>query len=143
MLRLELAGATFNKAERNRELRERLGGRSSGFVEFKHENISAVLQAWNLPFVRGYKPASNYQRLLEEVTLRYLERHPGVLTELGRSDFAVTAAGSKTRRLDEIFDDPPLHMPAELVRDRERTYVARSEERRVGKESRSRWSPSH
>ncbi len=125
MLRLELAGTEFNKAERNRQLRERLDGRSSGSVEFKHENISAVLRDWNLPFVRGYKPAGNYQRLLEEVTLRHLERHPGVLTEVGRSDFAVTAASSKTRRLDEIVDDPPVRTPAELVRERERSYVAR------------------
>jgi hypothetical protein len=125
MLRLELAEKAFNKAERNRQLRKRLLGRSSGSVEFKHENISAVLQAWNLPFVRGYKPAGNYQRLLEEVTLQYLERNSDFLAELGRSDFAVTATTSETRSLDAIVDDPPLRTPAELIRDRERSYVAR------------------
>ncbi len=125
MLRLELAGGNFNKAERNRLLREHLDGRSSGSVEYKHENISAVLRDWNLPFIRGYKPAGNYQRLLEDATLQYLERNPGVLTELGRSDFAVDATAPNARRLDEILDDPPIHVPAGLVRDAERTYVAR------------------
>ena len=37
MLRLEIAGTEFNKAERNRQLRERLDGRALGSVEFKHE----------------------------------------------------------------------------------------------------------
>ena len=116
MLRHELAGTDLNKSEQNRMLRQRLHGRSHGAVEFKHANISAILREWNLPFVQGYKPRGNYQRLLEETTLRYLERHPEVLTNLGRSDFEVaTAAESTTRRLSEIVEDPPIRTLAELV----------------------------
>lgn len=65
MLQLELAGVKFNKAERNRILRHRLG-RSRGSVEYKHRNISAVMAVLGLPFVWGYKPAANFQiRLIE------------------------------------------------------------------------------
>ena len=43
MLRLDPAGQEFVKAERNRALQERLNGRNRISIEFKHQNISAVL----------------------------------------------------------------------------------------------------
>ena len=52
MLQLELAGVKFNKAERNRILRHRLG-RSRGSVEYKHRNISAVMAVLGLPLRMG------------------------------------------------------------------------------------------
>jgi hypothetical protein len=126
MLASELAGSKPNKSERNRLLRERLHGRSHGSIEFKHQNISAVLQDDGLPYIEGYKPRGNYQRLLGEEIRRFLERHPEILKDLARSDFAVTAAPeSVNRKLSEILDTPPLRTPAELIRERERTYVAR------------------
>jgi hypothetical protein len=126
MLRLELAGSELNKSEQNRLLRSSLDGRSKGAVEFKHANISAILRDWNLPYIDGYKPRGNYQRLLEEATLRHLERHPDVLDVIGKSDFAVAVAPeSMTRRLSDILDDPPARTPGGLVADRERSYMAR------------------
>ena len=65
MLREELAGREVVKAERNRALQAMLG-RSKGSIEYKHQNISAVMQLLGLPFIRGYKPARNYQRILIE-----------------------------------------------------------------------------
>lgn len=126
MLVAELAGSKPNKAERNRLLRERLHGRSHGSVEFKHQNISAVLREANLPYVDGYKPRGNYQGLLWDAIRRFLERHPEVLSDVGRSDFAVIAsAAAENLEVAEIFDDPPSRTAAELIRERERTYVAR------------------
>ena len=66
MLRMELAGTQFNKAERNRVLQRRLG-RTKGSVEYKRQNISAVMAMLGLPFIRGYKPAAHFQALLYEV----------------------------------------------------------------------------
>src|SRR5262249_7795451 len=43
MLQAELAGDSYRKADHNRVLRTRLDGRSKSSVEFKHQNISAVL----------------------------------------------------------------------------------------------------
>ena len=63
MLQMELGGETFNKASRNRALQE-LTGRTRGSIEFKHQNISAVMVRLGLPFVRGYLPRTNYQRAL-------------------------------------------------------------------------------
>ena len=62
MLRLEKTGRPFNKAEINRNLRTPGGGlerRSKGSVEYRMQNISAVLHAEGLDFVGGYKPAKN------------------------------------------------------------------------------------
>lgn len=65
MLTIELAGDTVVKAERNRAL-QALTGRSRGSIEYKHQNISAVMAEFGLPFISGYKPAKNYQRALFE-----------------------------------------------------------------------------
>jgi hypothetical protein len=43
MLQMDLLGQNYNKAEHNRLLRERLTARSKSSVEFKHQNVSAVL----------------------------------------------------------------------------------------------------
>jgi hypothetical protein len=67
MLTLELRGRPFNKAERNRQLQQRLRNRSHGSIERKHQNISAILIESGYPYVEGYKPLGNYQDLLRVV----------------------------------------------------------------------------
>lgn len=66
MLQLELSGKNFIKAERNRILQKRLG-RTRTSIEYKHQNISAVMEMLGLPFIWGYKPAANYQARLFEI----------------------------------------------------------------------------
>ncbi|MXZ29019.1 MAG: DUF3883 domain-containing protein [Gammaproteobacteria bacterium] len=66
MLHMEMQAQHFNKTERNEILQERLG-RSKGSIEYKHQNISAVMTLLGLPFVWGYKPRFNYQTRLCEV----------------------------------------------------------------------------
>lgn len=71
MLRLELLGEPFNKAAENRRLRQQLNGRSKGAVEFKHQNISAILMQNGWLYINGYKPLKNIQgSLRNEVELR-------------------------------------------------------------------------
>ena len=43
MLDQELRGQAFNKSEHRRRLKAVLDGRSDGSIEYKHQNISAVL----------------------------------------------------------------------------------------------------
>jgi hypothetical protein len=73
MLADELAGLPVNKADRNRRLRGLLRNRSKGSVEFKHANISAVLTLHGYPYIDGYRPRFNFQTLLEQVVLEYLD----------------------------------------------------------------------
>ena len=72
MLRAELSGKTFNKAHHRRALQPLLNSRSEGSIEFKHQNISAVLASLGQPFIRGYLPRYNYQKILEDKVLDYL-----------------------------------------------------------------------
>lgn len=75
MLSAEEVGDTYNKAEHNRQLQRQLD-RSHGSIEFKHRNISAVLQGLGETRIEGYKPAFNIQASLEDAVARWLARHP-------------------------------------------------------------------
>jgi 5-methylcytosine-specific restriction protein A len=57
MLRAERLGESYVKAEENRRLREGpLSGRNKASVEFRMQNVSAVLNQQGLPWIDGYKP---------------------------------------------------------------------------------------
>lgn len=75
MLSEELIGNDFKKSEHNRTLQKILSTRSKGSIEFKHQNISAVLVNLGQPFIKGYLPRYNYQKLLEDKVIEYLNRH--------------------------------------------------------------------
>ncbi len=85
MLLHEIRGEDYNKAERNRALRELIPKRSRGSIEFKHANISAVMIELGYPYVDGYKPRSNFQGLLCEV----VERRVYGMTDLAKAVAAV------------------------------------------------------
>ncbi len=80
MLRLELEGMKYNKKQHNEALQIRLQNRNRSAIEFKHQNISAVLIEMGMRPIDGYKPLPNYQRtLLPEAIDAYLLKHPEVL----------------------------------------------------------------
>lgn len=78
MLAEELAGRDYNKSEHNRNL-QALIGRGKGSIEFKHQNISAVLKGLGETWITGYKPAFNYQASLVDAVARWLARNPAWL----------------------------------------------------------------
>jgi hypothetical protein len=61
MLEEELSGRAYSKADHNRRLQVRIG-RSKGSIEFKHQNISAVLINFRQPFIPGYLPRQELSR---------------------------------------------------------------------------------
>jgi hypothetical protein len=56
MLDAELTGRPYVKSHHSSALMERIG-RTHRSVEFKHQNISAVLEELGLPWIRGYAEA--------------------------------------------------------------------------------------
>ena len=78
MLSFELKGEAYSKAEHRRALLPLLSNRSEGSVEFKHQNISAVLINLGQPYIKGYLPRYNYQKILEDVVIAYLIRKPTI-----------------------------------------------------------------
>lgn len=119
MLRKELLGEPFVKSEHNAALRGQLEGRTRGSVEFKHQNISAVLSSLGQPYITGYRPLYNYQRLLEQVVLEYLENDPDFFLRLWDSPLLLPKkAGATPLLVDLLVEDPPE--PAHHVGDPER-----------------------
>ena len=80
MLADDVAGRPYSKAEHNRQLQTRID-RSRTSIEFKHQNISAVLKALGEDWIAGYKPAFNFQMALVDAVARWLAFNP---TWLGR-----------------------------------------------------------
>lgn len=78
MLRDETAGLAFNKAAHNRALQSQID-RSESSIEFKHRNISAVLEQIGLQPINGYLPAANFQRSLIGAVARYVGANRSVL----------------------------------------------------------------
>jgi hypothetical protein len=75
MLSFELKGYSYSKAEHRRNLLPLLNERSEGSIEFKHQNISAVLINLGQPYINGYLPRYNYQKILEDKVIDYLTRN--------------------------------------------------------------------
>jgi len=76
MLLLELEGTHFSKTAHRTRLLKKLNGRSKGSVEFKHCNISAVLDEQGLPYISGYKPRDRYQKSLKSEVLTFIASQP-------------------------------------------------------------------
>ena len=108
MLSDDLLGRPYNKAEHNRELQQRLNGRSRASIEFKHQNISAVLDLRGVPYIGGYKPRGNFQQLLADTIDTYLLEHPEELEILlGSSLPSEITTPSASRSFRDLLQDPP------------------------------------
>lgn len=78
MLVAELSGRPYVKARHSRALMAQIG-RTHRSVEFKHQNISAVLDELGLPWIPGYIPKRNYQKAIFAAIDRCLTRYPYIL----------------------------------------------------------------
>lgn len=118
MLAEELAGRQYTKSRHSAALMARIG-RSHRSVEFKHQNISAVLEELGMPWIPGYRPKKNYQGAIFDAIDRYLTIHPGAVEQtssepppLSSEDVFVsrpartgkTPVPQRLRRLVEKFD---------------------------------------
>ena len=78
MLGADLGRQPYSKSKHNASVEARIG-RSHGSIEFKHQNISAVLEKLGMPWIPGYKPRRNYQGALLDAIDRHLSNNPQVL----------------------------------------------------------------
>jgi Domain of unknown function (DUF3883) len=109
MLNDEAAGIPFVKAQHNRLLQNKID-RSKGSIEFKHQNISAVLQRLGLPRIRGYLPAFNYQTAIIQAIDRYISQNPVAL-------HPETAVSGFAERGGLFVGAPPLLLPVTPKRE--------------------------
>jgi hypothetical protein len=99
MLGDELAGKPYVKSRHSAALMAQIG-RSHRSIEFKHQNISAVLDELGLPWIPGYIPKSNYQGAILGAIERYLTMHPNILEPPQVSQPAAPQSS-------DVFVDPP------------------------------------
>jgi hypothetical protein len=74
----DLSGQPYVKSRHNAAIMAQIG-RTQGSVEFKHQNISAVLDELGMPWIPGYKPRSNYQNAILDAIDRFLSKQPDIL----------------------------------------------------------------
>jgi len=109
MLEAELLDKAYKKSEHRKALVPKLSGRSEGSVEFKHQNISAVLTEHGLPYIGGYKPRGNYQNLLAQEVDVFLDENPGLLQELAAAPSLNPVVQQKlfAPSFESVIVDPP------------------------------------
>ncbi len=108
MLEAELRGEAYNKAGHNRRLQQVIA-RSKSSIEFKHQNISAVLINFRQPFIAGYLPRQNYQILLEQAVLEWLAADPRFFARV--ADGPVLAPTVLPRVPDEVLPSRLIEPP--------------------------------
>lgn len=116
MLAAELADLPYVKARHNAAVMAQIG-RTHRSVEFKHQNISAVLDELGMPWISGYKPKRNYQNAIFDAIDRYLSKNPAILEPAPRLPLVLPPAV-------EIFVAPPsLSVTNEPIPERLRRLV--------------------
>jgi hypothetical protein len=99
MLQSDLSRLPYVKAHHSAALMVRIG-RTHRSVEFKHQNISAVLDELGMPWIPGYKPKRNYQNAIFDALDRYLSKRPELLASVPSSRATLPA-------LSDVFVTPP------------------------------------
>jgi len=110
MLADDITGRPYSKAEHNRLL-QTVTGRPRGSIEYKHQNISAVLKGLGEDWIPGYKPAFNFQASLVDAVVRWLERNPVWLQPAARMESGLSPSAVREKRLLWI-GPPPTHSNA-------------------------------
>ncbi len=103
MLAAEQAGQAYVKARHRAQLTE-LIGRTSGSIEFKHMNISAVLEEIGEPIIRGYRPMAHYQQSILDAIERRLLAQPMQWVPVVPDELATATA--------PFLEPPPALQPA-------------------------------
>jgi hypothetical protein len=104
MLADDIAGRPYSKVEHNRLL-QAIIGRPRGSIEYKHQNISAVLKGLGEDWIPGYKPAFNFQASLVDAVVRWLNRHPDWLVSTAR--MAMNPSPSALQEEAMLWIGPP------------------------------------
>lgn len=91
MLAAEQGGRPYVKARHSARLMAQIG-RTHRSIEFKHMNISAVLEELGRPTIRGYRAMPNYQQAILDAIERHLLRREPAWAPLAGAEVAETPA---------------------------------------------------
>ena len=105
MLAAEIGGCPYVKARHSAALMAKIG-RTHRSVEFKHQNISAVLDELGMPWISGYIPKRKYQKAIFGAIDRYLSLHPEVFEFVPATKPAMAVPA-------DLFVQTPVLTPSE------------------------------
>lgn len=86
MLKAEISEVSYSKSDHRSELLAVMS-RSPGAIEFKHQNISAVLEDFGKVWIAGYKPRSHSQNSLVDKIASYIQARPDFDVLITPTDF--------------------------------------------------------
>lgn len=121
MLAAELRGEQYSKTIHRRTLAPLLDGRSDGSIERKHQNVSAILIELGYPYIFGYKPLGNYQRLLLEIVAERVSVDAGLAATVQSAVEIPASVPIPGDTLLDAWEDPPepgVATPYPPVRER-------------------------
>lgn len=134
MLANDVAHVPYSKSEHNQRMQETIG-RSRKSIEFKHQNISAVLKGLGEEWIPGYKPAFHFQMTLVDAVVRWLARHPSwparrpsARPESGLSEASLIWVGPPPTHSNQ---PPPQELELTLQIARKFDVAARDERNRI------------
>ncbi len=117
MLAAECRLERYNKAQHRRDLQKKLNDRSEPSIEFKHRNITAVMIRSGRAYILGYKPAWNYQDLLETVVLDRIAAADRSIAEIESSLVQQGSSPVSVENTRSIIVAPPERIPERQVRE--------------------------
>ena len=125
MLEQELLGRSFVKRKYNERLQKLLNGRSIAAIEYKHRNISAVLDELDFPSIAGYKSLDHFQGILADEVAMQLERAESLLALAGRAVVASAAPPRPIRSVEDVFVPVPAadKKSSQVYEAPQRTYT--------------------
>ena len=132
MLADDIRGRTYSKTEHRRRLLPVLQNRSEGSIEFKHQNISAVIKGLGEDWIPGYKPAVNFQKALIDAVARWLAVNPKWLSrapERGNTDGMADAAKLWIGPAPTLSNQPPPQELEQMLHIARKFNVAERDER--------------
>ena len=129
MLEADLSGQPYVKLRHSQALMARIG-RTHRSIEFKHQNISAVLDELGMAWIPGYIPKRNYQNAIFDAIDRYLTQHPAILDRVPTLQTVAVPPSAV------FVNAPVLSVVAEPIPERLRRLVQKFDP--VGRDYRNR-----
>ncbi|MFA7330355.1 MAG: DUF3883 domain-containing protein [Candidatus Delongbacteria bacterium] len=120
----ELKLEPYSKSAHRHALAKLLKSRSDGSIEFKHQNISAVLIDLGYPYIAGYKPKFNYQQLLLETIKSLIASNKLINKTVSQSVEAPAIKSQTTDILTRLVlaPDPQTVKSRQLVAELKHNY---------------------
>lgn len=116
LYKLQLKGKDFIKAEYHRALSSDLS-RTPSAVEYKFQNISAVLSEMGYPRMDGYAPYGNYQKLLLDRVGEHLRHDQELYNLLDEEAAGQPDVPSVSSPVEDVVEPPPEDRSRSLQND--------------------------